>query len=1043
MGRKVNSRPIGALARSNALKSSISLSLLVAVFVFGTCLSGFAAAPQSAADEFAFAAGLHDRGLHDRAIRAFDKFLGDRPRDPRVAKAHFYLGQSLAEIGQDARALTCFEKYLASGEDELKGRALLRAGELLQRTGKAKRAMRRLLALIKSSRDAELLEPAHYFLGEAAAAAGDVERSKEAFSDLLETWPRSQYVPWSRLALGYFHFQAQEFKAALRQFRKLRKAKGTPKELAIEARIMVAESLFEMKEFSLASEGFASLRSEVKGRFSAQASLGFARSTLGEGKIERAVAAFEDHAKTFGDDPRLTRALIRAAASLHEMDRGQEGLSLVLLVRDAKGQDAEDLAFWSGRLLDANGDTKAALRELETAAKKSPRRKFSYGDALSRAGKFDAAAKVFAQVRRETKDEALRRESAFAEAYALNRSERYEPAIKVLTPWVGKRLPADLQRDVLFALGENYFALKRFEEAESWFQQILELDDGKYRLESLYKKGWCAWSTKRPKTSREAFQSLVAADPQGPYSEEAQYLIAKCYEAEGQHEKARRSFEKVKTEGGSTSKGGASELGVKARMGEAAALRRSGEHAAAAAVLERAFDNSKSQSLRGTMLADLGQARSAAGDAAGAVESWDLMLRSHGDHPRLREVRLARAWALRDLGKQSEAADSAVELANEESDAKRKGEAQYLAGLTYQEAGAFESAVEPLKNLMAGPSHPRQAEARLLLGVCLARAGHSEEAIAYLVAAAKDRGLASRDTLLYELAFCCEKTGDAKGRTGALTSLVEDHPESRLVPDAAFRLGEAAYAEDDFKAALTHYQRAFGHEAVGDLKDKVAYKGAWCLKQLDLHERAAQAFDLVADLEKSPLSVEALYLAAESLEKMGSFEPAAERFGRMVKDHPRHEYSADAACRQVLCYASGGRHKKVIRRAPGVLEKHSGRPQAVRIWSALGDALRQTDKPSRARVAYRKVIGQSEGPLAARAQYHIAHCWQDEGKADRAIDELLKVAILYAHRDWAAKATYEAAELLAADGQLEKARKLRADLVRDYPNSAEAKKIQG
>ena len=105
----------------------------------------------------------------------------------------------------------------------------------------------------------------------------------------------------------------------------------------------------------------------------------------------------------------------------------------------------------------------------------------------------------------------------------------------------------------------------------------------------------------------------------------------------------------------------------------------------------------------------------------------------------------------------------------------------------------------------------------------------------------------------------------------------------------------------------------------------------------------------------------------------------------------------------------------------------------------LGDAFFALEKWGPARSAYRTVTADSEGPMAARAQYRIGLSHVRAGEVEDAINELLKVSILYTHREWAAKATLQSADLMAAEGKPGKALKLYEEVVERFPDRDESK----
>jgi TolA-binding protein len=1015
-----------------------STPIRILVFVALTALA-FGQGSGRASDDYAFAAGLHDRGLHERAVKAFRNYLKEHPRGDDRPRAHFYLGQSLVELGQDAEALEAFDAHLASREGDLRALSLLRSGELLLRLERPARAAKRLATLIDEGGDADSLEAAHYFLGEACLSAGQPEKGVSAFQTLLKRWPESRYRAWAQLGLGYRSLSQGEAKEARERFLRAAKA-ASDEELRIEARAMAAEAALEREQFTIALREFASLEVDERAELGRQVSLGRARARLGLGKVEEALASFRDHVAKYPSDRRAHRALIRGAAKLHENKRGRDGLAFLKLVQGAEGQDAEDLAYWSGRLLDAGGDTAAALVELKAAAARSPRRKFAYGDALSRAGRYEEALGVFRELDGEAKEPLLRAEAAFARAYALNRLDRHEEALQLLKALAEFELPADLRRDVLFAAGENAFAAKRLRDAGEWYDRLLSLGLGKHRSEALYKRGWTAWLAKEYGAAREAFARLLKEAPTSPFRSEALYLTGKCQEAAGDHDGAQRTFAKLAQESRETPE--AAGLAAKARLGEAAAALKTGRPDLARAAFAAAAETAVEPGLRAEALAGLARSDFDAGRHEEALKVQERFLRDHADHPRRDELRLERAWTLRALGRREEAAEAARTVI-ETQDAMRRGEAHYLCGLCLHEMGRDADAVLPLRPLLSMNDHPRRAEAELLLGVSLARSGQDKEAQALLAKATAGSELSGRPTALYELAFCRDRLGAFAERDAAFLTIVTEHAQDTLAADAGFRLGESRYAADQFETALRAYDFAAQHASLGDLADEVGYKRAWCLRQLKRFAEAAKAFEATAQIEGSPLAAEAAFLAGDACERAGQDAEAATHFARFAAAHQNHEYAADAACRAILARARLEEWDRVRRAAPAVLERFPKAERGLAVRSALADAYFAKKSWERARTAYRLVIAASEGPLAARAQCRIGASWRAAGRDDRAIDEYLKVPILYAHAAWAAKASAAAADLLEAKGEGKKAARLREDLIRDYPDTDEAKRLRG
>ena len=1004
---------------------------LIPWFLLVVC-TGVLPAQDEAADAYNFAAGLHDRGLFSRAVPAFRKYLKAWPRDRRARKARFYLGQSLVECGQDQEAASCFESCLGSPKDELRSRALLRAAEIRLRLDDAKLARKHAATLLGDRPPPEFSTPALYYLGEACCALGDAAAGRKAYLRLLASTPRDRLAPYAQSALGFLDFEEEHFDSALGHFQSAATLEGGDEELRSEAQVMVGECLLASRQGKRAELAFQKALSAGCGRFETQARMGVAQALLDQKRASAAVEAYRDLVRRFPNDPRIPRALIRGAAGLQELGRNAEGLSLLGLVSNAKGQDAVDLAYWSGRLLEAGGNRKAAIAKMRRAAT-TPKRRFSLADTLSRAGQHREAAQIFGKVAAEAKDPELRKEALFAEAFARHRLGQHERALKILVPLGREKNPPSFQRDLRFAIAENLFLLSRYEEAARWYGQIAGKGPGHYANEAMHKLAWCRYRLKNYPKALESFSLFLRTNPPSEVAEETRYLMARCHEALGQHDRAGSLFERVAS--------GHGKMETQALLGRAASLRRKGRNQDAISVLRQAVAKSTDGPLRLEAEIALGDTYLEEKSFREASQSYEKLLRSNPKAPL--SCRLKLAWALRGLGDQEGAAREAATVAARDQSPDVGGEALYLVGLAQSSANKRElSAAALTRFLQTWPSHPRATAAKTLLGITRARLGQAAAAVKLLSELAnRTPRVEDHDVILYELAFCYGKLAKPQLEESCFARLQSEHPRSPLAGDAAFRRAEAAYAAKRWGPALTLYSFVLRHPEAARLGAQARYKSGWCYRNQGQHKKAAAHFAAVAR-GQSPLSAESCYLAAEELESGKELRSALPFWDAMVKSHKDHELWGDASCRRVLCLARLGDHPRVISLAPGVLQRFGKEKRATALRSALGDALFALERWERARTAYRTVIRASEGPLAARAQYRVGRCFEKEGNSQRAIDEYLRVTILYAHAEWVAKASHGAALLLEAAGESDKALRLWQELARDHGKLPEGKDAQ-
>lgn len=105
------------------------------------------------------------------------------------------------------------------------------------------------------------------------------------------------------------------------------------------------------------------------------------------------------------------------------------------------------------------------------------------------------------------------------------------------------------------------------------------------------------------------------------------------------------------------------------------------------------------------------------------------------------------------------------------------------------------------------------------------------------------------DELLYQMAKAHAHTGQHEESIQRLRQLVGLYPRSALVPDARFRIAEAAYASGDYPAAETGYRQLVDGDLSEDLAPKARYMLGWSqFKQGDqAWGRAAHTFMALLD----------------------------------------------------------------------------------------------------------------------------------------------------------------------------------------------------
>jgi len=93
------------------------------------------------------------------------------------------------------------------------------------------------------------------------------------------------------------------------------------------------------------------------------------------------------------------------------------------------------------------------------------------------------------------------------------------------------------------------------------------------------------------------------------------------------------------------------------------------------------------------------------------------------------------------------------------------------------------------------------------------------------------------------------------------------------------------------------------------------------------------------------------------------------------------------------------------------------------------------DRKKEARSAFDRVLTKDKGLIAARARLQIGAWHMDRDQAEDALAEYLKVALLYAHADEVAEATYRAGQCLEKTGDTVAEKKQYTDASTKHPKT--------
>jgi TolA-binding protein len=393
-----------------------------------------------------------------------------------------------------------------------------------------------------------------------------------------------------------------------------------------------------------------------------------------------------------------------------------------------------------------------------------------------------------------------------------------------------------------------------------------------------------------------------------------------------------------------------------------------------------------------------------------------------------------------DSGKFAEAARRLEQLMKAYPKHALAEDAAYVRGICLKEAKQpAEAQKQFAAYLNAHPGGRFAAEARHQGAVSMAAMGKTADAVKGLTELAS-RKETRNDGVLYDLAWAYRGGaggGDAKKAMETYQALLKEFPRGAKAGAARVELPELLYAEKRYKESAELLQAAVADASVtGRLKSLAQYRLGYSYSRLGEWAKAAATFDaFVKGAPDDPLAGDAISEAGAAYASLGKFDEAKRRQARVVKDFPNTAAAKVALLRFGETQNQNAEYQAAAETFASWIKANPKDGMLPRAQFGLGWSLENRGKLAEARAEYAKVIAADNGATGARAQFQIGETYFAEKQFDVAAKELLKVDILYASPEWAARALYEAGRAFEQTKEIDRAKQQYRDCIKKYKDS--------
>ena len=234
------------------------LAVVLGGFANALFLAPQAARADQAADDYAAAVGFYKQSRWGLAEETFKKFLKDHPKHERVPFARLYLGLALTNLEKydEARVvLRAFVKEYPNNQQV--PQAMYRVAESSYFLDDLKSAEPEFQAFFAKSPEDPLREYALPYLGDTLLRLGKGEAAAASFQQAIKLYPQNKMLEDWRWGLAKSLDAQQKFPEALVLYREFAANKAGTR--AAQAQLQIANRLFEQKDFANAVKEYAVL----------------------------------------------------------------------------------------------------------------------------------------------------------------------------------------------------------------------------------------------------------------------------------------------------------------------------------------------------------------------------------------------------------------------------------------------------------------------------------------------------------------------------------------------------------------------------------------------------------------------------------------------------------------------------------------------------------------------------------------------------------------------------------------------------------------
>ena len=746
-----------------------------------------------------------------------------------------------------------------------------------------------------------------------AQNGGSFEIAEEGWRKLLMDHPQDPLAPKAQHYLGVCLMQQSKLPAAAAEFQAV--IKNHPK--------------FDFLEDSLLNLASCQYTQAVGGKRELYAA---AADTFGELKSK------------FPKGRYVEEALYFLGESLYAQDKKAEAIAVYgELLKDYPKSKRRAEALYAqgvaqeetGKFPEAGATYDAFLKEF-AESRLATEVKMRKSETVLQAGDVATAARMFGEVA-AVKDFASADHAIYRQAYCLAKQEKFAEAGGLYA-----RIPAEYARstyvpEATISAGRCFYKADKLDDAAAWLAQAIDQREA-YSAEAAHWLCRILLRQRKPADAVDLAARQLAAGGDSPYLVHLKMDGADgLYELPGKRAEALAIYAKIAADSPQH------ELAPQALYNAAFAALDLKDYEAAlkhAAAFLAAYPSDRlvpdvkyvaaesNLQLKKYAEAEKGYADLVAGGRMAGGR----------DHPEIDAWRVRLGLVSYIQKKYPETIAALSPLVGSLKSADALAEAQFLIGASHFFTDKFAEAAQALAASLAAKADWRQAdETLILLGRSQAKLGQSDAAKA------------------------------------SFAKVISQFPESPLLDHAHYRLGELAYAADDFPTAIDAYTTVATKWPQSAFAPFALYGKGWSQLKSKQYGPGAESFTaLLATFPEHELKADGLFARAMCHRQAGDAKGAIEDLDSYLATNPDQARKSDALYERGLTQVALNDNAAAAKTFADLLSADSKYAAADKVLYELGWALKSQDKHADAMPNFARLATEfSDSPLASEAWFHV------------------------------------------------------------------------